>query len=80
MADMPQAGLVRRNGRLEPIPFGTGQKEVLFSNGRTRAVVPIPWGDLATAQLSTGIPNVDEGWPDAPRQRETGRLGDQRAG
>ncbi|MBK7180887.1 MAG: saccharopine dehydrogenase NADP-binding domain-containing protein [Chloroflexi bacterium] len=58
MADMPQAGLVRRNGRLEPIPFGTGQKEVLFSNGRTRAVVPIPWGDLATAQLSTGIPNV----------------------
>ncbi len=58
MANMPQAGLVRRNGRLEPQPFGAGQKDVLFSNGRTLTVVPIPWGDLATAQLSTGIPNV----------------------
>lgn len=58
LPDMPQAGLVRRNGRLSPQPFGAGQKDVLFSNGRTLTVVPIPWGDLATAQLSTGIPNV----------------------
>ncbi len=58
MADMPQGGLVRRNGRLVPHPFGKGGKQVTFSDGQTRQVTPIPWGDLATAQLSTGIPNV----------------------
>ena len=55
---MPKGGLVRRNGRLVAQPLGQGSRQVTFSNGRTRQVVPIPWGDLATAQLSTGIGNV----------------------
>jgi short subunit dehydrogenase-like uncharacterized protein len=31
---------------------------VCFSDGRERTTLPIPWGDLATAWRSTGIPNI----------------------
>ncbi|MBK8988916.1 MAG: saccharopine dehydrogenase NADP-binding domain-containing protein [Chloroflexi bacterium] len=58
MANLPQGSLVRRDGRLVSQPLGAGSKQVTFSNGRTRQITPIPWGDLATAQLSTGIANV----------------------
>lgn len=58
MTTMPQGSLVRRNGRLEPFPLGEGKQQVRFSNGKTYAVIPIPWGDLATAERSTGAVNV----------------------
>lgn len=55
---LKKGSLVRRNGRYQPYPIGQGAKEVTFSNGRTRTLHPLPWGDLATAYRSTGIPNI----------------------
>ena len=50
--------LVRRNGKLVPQALQKDTIEVTFSDGRTQTVFPIPWGDLATAETTTGIPNV----------------------
>lgn len=58
MTKLPQGSMVRRDGRLVPIPLGEGGRQITFSNGKARDVLPIPWGDLATAQHATGIPNV----------------------
>jgi short subunit dehydrogenase-like uncharacterized protein len=55
---LDKGSIVRRNGRYQPYPIGQGAKKVTFSNGRTRTVMPLPWGDLATAYRSTGIPNI----------------------
>lgn len=52
-----QGGMVRREGQLRAHSFGTGVRRVSFSHGE-RHVIPIPWGDLATAYQSTGIPNI----------------------
>jgi len=54
-----QPGAVRKNGVLEPEPVGKrslwvqfpGQPQKLFT-------MSIPWGDLSTAYVSTGIPNI----------------------
>jgi short subunit dehydrogenase-like uncharacterized protein len=53
-----RAGLVRKNGKLTPIPPGSKARMVDFGQGPTH-VVSIPWGDLATAYHSTGIPNIE---------------------
>jgi short subunit dehydrogenase-like uncharacterized protein len=50
--------VVRRDGRLLAQPFGRGGREVRFSNGKVRHVIPIPWGDVVTAYQHTGIPNI----------------------
>jgi short subunit dehydrogenase-like uncharacterized protein len=52
-----RGNFVRRAGKLEQIPFGQGLREVQFSD-RKRSVLPIPWGDLATAFRSTGIADI----------------------
>ncbi|MCP4429031.1 MAG: NAD(P)H-binding protein, partial [Chloroflexi bacterium] len=52
--ELEKGSIVRRNGRYQHIPIGEGQKKVLFSDGRTRSLMPLPWGDLATAYRSTG--------------------------
>lgn len=58
MPTLSKGGMIRRNGRLQQIPIGQGSRDIQFSNGKTRTVVPIPWGDLATVERATGIPNV----------------------
>ena len=50
-------GAVRRDGRLEPVPAAWKRREVDFGRGPV-TVVSIPWGDVATAYHSTGIPNI----------------------
>ncbi|WP_028566917.1 saccharopine dehydrogenase family protein [Salisaeta longa] len=50
-------GQVRRNGALMPIPAGSRTRTVDFGRG-PRTVTTIPWGDLATAYRTTGIPNI----------------------
>ncbi len=50
-------GAVRRDGRLEPVPAAWKTREVDFGRGPV-TVVSIPWGDVATAYHSTGIPNI----------------------
>jgi len=54
---LPYGNWVHRNGKLVSYPFGKGARRIRFSD-RERKVLPIPWGDLATAYRTTGIPNI----------------------
>ncbi len=54
---LPGGGWIRKDGKLVPYPLGEGiRKQRFFDHERT--VMPIPWGDLATAYRSTEIPNI----------------------
>lgn len=53
-----RGGLVRRNGKLIEVPPAWRTRFIDFGAGRTGAVT-IPWGDVATAFYSTGIPNIE---------------------
>lgn len=50
--------MIRRNGHLTPIALGELTREVDFGGFR-RKTLCIPWGDIATAWRSTGIPNIE---------------------
>ncbi len=52
-----EGGRARRNGQLIHYPVGAGIRKIPFPHGEQTAM-PIPWGDLATAYRSTGIPNI----------------------
>ena len=52
-----RGGLERRDGNLTALPYGQGIMTVRFPHG-PKTVMPIPWGDLATAYRSTHIPNI----------------------
>lgn len=51
-------GAVRRNGEIVRVPAAWKTAEFEFACGR-RTAVTIPWGDVATAFHTTGIPNVE---------------------
>ena len=51
-------GLVRENGVLRRVPTAWKTRVIDFGTGPTKAIT-IPWGDLATAYYSTGIPNIE---------------------
>ncbi len=57
VAGLPHSGAIRRQGRLEPVPLAWEAREIEFGCGR-RWAMTIPWGDLATAYRSTGIPDI----------------------
>jgi short subunit dehydrogenase-like uncharacterized protein len=52
-----QGGAVRREGRIERVPLVWKTRRVAFRD-RERDTASIPWGDVATAFHSTGIPNI----------------------
>jgi short subunit dehydrogenase-like uncharacterized protein len=52
-------GSVRRDGHLISVPAAWKTRQVDFGAGGRRRVVTIPWGDVATAFYSTGIPNIE---------------------
>ena len=52
-----KGGWIRRDGKLTRVPLLFDVREIPFASG-TRHAVTIPWGDLATAYRSTGIPNI----------------------
>lgn len=51
-------GCVRRDGQLQWVPLAWRSREVPFSDGKHLAVT-IPWGDVFTAYISTGVPDVE---------------------
>jgi short subunit dehydrogenase-like uncharacterized protein len=53
----PTGVLVRRGGKLAPFPAGKSAMQIAMGD-RTRTVVPITWGDLATAYRTTGIGDI----------------------
>ncbi len=55
---IPKGGLVRRAGVLTRVPAAWKTMEVPFGD-RPRLAMTIPWGDLATAYRSTGIPDIE---------------------
>ena len=52
------SGVVRRDGALVRVPSGWRTRRIDFGDGPEKAIT-IPWGDVATAYHTTGIPNVE---------------------
>ena len=53
-----RGGRVRQNGVMVEVPFAHRRRRVDFTGGPAMAAT-IAWGDLATAFVSTGIPNIE---------------------
>ena len=53
-----EGGVVRREGRLKQVPAAWKSRSVDFGRGRKTATT-VPWGDVATAYYTTGIPTVE---------------------
>jgi len=51
-------GCVRKNGKLKWVPLAWKTREIRFKHGK-RLAVCIPWGDVFTAYISTGIPDIE---------------------
>jgi short subunit dehydrogenase-like uncharacterized protein len=52
-----QPGAVCRGGRLQDSPLGALARDVDFGRGPVRCL-SVPWGDVLTAHVSTGIPDI----------------------
>lgn len=54
---LARGGAVRRDGRLERVPLAWKTRTVPFAHGE-RFTMTIPWGDVYTAHVSTGVPDI----------------------
>jgi len=55
---LADGGLVRESGQMKRVPSAWKTRVIDFGNGPVKAIT-IPWGDVATAYHSTGIPNIE---------------------
>ncbi len=53
-----EGGVVRRGGRFVRVPPAWKTRAIDFGRGPRKAIT-IPWGDVATAYFSTGIPDIE---------------------
>jgi len=51
-------GCVREDGKLKWVPLAWKTREIRFRHGK-RLAVTIPWGDVFTAYISTGVPDIE---------------------
>jgi short subunit dehydrogenase-like uncharacterized protein len=51
-------GCVRKDGKLQRVPLAWKTRQIPFADGRSTAVT-IPWGDVFTAWVSTGVPDIE---------------------
>ena len=51
-------GCVRQDGKLKWVPLAWKTREIPFSHEK-RLCVTIPWGDVFTAFISTGVPDIE---------------------
>ena len=57
---MAAGGTVRRAGKLTPVPTAWKTRYIDFGDGRGAVpTITVPWGDVATAYYTTGIPNIE---------------------
>lgn len=56
---LAQGGRARIDGELKEVPLGWKSREFVRADGSRRSAMTIPWGDLYTAFVSTGIPNIE---------------------
>jgi short subunit dehydrogenase-like uncharacterized protein len=54
-----RGGAIRKDGKITPVPAAWKTREIDFGEGVVKRGVTIPWGDVATAYYSTGIPNIE---------------------
>lgn len=54
---LANGGVVRRGGRLVPVPPARLVKDIAFAD-KARRCMAIPWGDLSTAYRTTSIPDI----------------------
>lgn len=55
---MTRGGCIRRDGELKRVPPGWKSRQIPFAHGE-RTAVTIPWGDVYTAYVSTGVANIE---------------------
>lgn len=55
---MPGGGRARIDGQIRRVPADWKKRAIEFPSGLKEAVT-IPWGDVASAYYSTGIPNIE---------------------
>ncbi len=55
---LPRGGRVRTDGKITRVPIAWKSMEVPFRDA-PREAVTIPWGDVASAWYTTGIPNIE---------------------
>ncbi len=63
---LARGGRVRRNGALVAVPLAY-RTRTFSRDGRPRTAMTIPWGDLYTAWVSTGIPDIETYLVASPR-------------
>jgi short subunit dehydrogenase-like uncharacterized protein len=63
---LASGGRARRGGRLVTVPLAWRTRRIDFGDGEKLAMT-IPWGDIATAWQSTGIPDIEVYLPASPR-------------
>src|SRR5205085_1220063 len=56
--NLHHGGVVRRGGKLVRVPAAWKVRTIDFGRGPVQAMT-IPWGDVATAYHSTGIPDIE---------------------
>ncbi|MHB1261586.1 MAG: saccharopine dehydrogenase family protein [Thermoplasmatota archaeon] len=62
-----RGGRVREDGKLRDVRIGHHVRRIDFGDGEKSAMA-IPWGDLATAFVTTGIPNIEVYTATSPRR------------
>ncbi len=55
---IPRGGRIRAGGQLRRVPHAWKVRTIAFPDGPQPAMT-VPWGDVATAWYSTGIPNIE---------------------
>jgi short subunit dehydrogenase-like uncharacterized protein len=58
MMNVGKGGAIRKDGKITSVPAAWKSREIDFGEV-TKDAVTIPWGDVATAYYSTGIPNIE---------------------
>jgi len=51
-------GCIREDGKLKWVPLAWKSREIRFPSGK-RFAMTIPWGDVFTAYISTGVPDIE---------------------
>jgi short subunit dehydrogenase-like uncharacterized protein len=72
--NLPLGGCVRRAGKLSEVPHFHHTRKVDFGDGE-RLAGTIPWGDVATAYYTTGIPDIEVFVPISPATARLRKLG-----
>jgi short subunit dehydrogenase-like uncharacterized protein len=63
---LAKGGRIRENGKLKSVGLAYESRLIDFGDGE-KCAMTIPWGDVATANYSTGIPNIKTFVPGSPR-------------